>query len=478
MAQSPAPSRATVATEARASVRALFLSDIHLDPFADPAKVARLNAAPASEWPAILSAPDSPTRAKEFTALQEACQVRGVDTPWGLLRSSLAAIHDDAAQARFITLSGDLLAHSFDCKYKTLLPAATPADLLAFSEKTVRTVVSTLRAALPGVPLYVAMGNNDSGCGDYQLDATHDAFLGLVSKIIGEALPGDLPASERAAAVRDFSTGGNYNVPLAGVPHARLVVIDDIFLSGKYSTCAGKPGAAPAAAQLAWLAGQIATARQHGEQVWVMGHIPPGVDMYSTAHRLSNICAGGKPQMFLSSESLAGLLSQNADVVRLALFGHTHDDEMRLLTPEPGPTNAHAQTAYGVPLKIVASITPINGNRPTFTLATIDPATATLADYTVFMASNSTGIGSIWSKEYTYSTTYHEPAFDAASLATLISRFRSDPAAKSAASQAYLRDYYPGDISTMIQVVWPQYACSLDHDSAASFTACACAAGK
>jgi sphingomyelin phosphodiesterase acid-like 3 len=469
MAQSPAP----VAGDARASVRALFLSDIHLDPFADPGKVARLNAAPASEWPAILSAPATPTQAKEFAALQDACPTRGNDTTWVLWRSSLAAIHSDAARARFVTVSGDLLAHSFDCKYKALLPAATSADLLAFSEKTVRTVVSTLRAALPGVPLYVAMGNNDSGCGDYQLDATHDAFLGLVAKIVSEALP----EADRAAALRDFSAGGNYSVPLAGVPHTRLLVIDDLFFSAKYSTCSGKPDAAPAAAQLAWLAGQIAAARQHGDLVWVMGHIPPGVNLFATVRNLANVCAGTKPQMFLANESLAELLAQNADVVRLAIFGHTHDDEMRLLRRDSTAASAHG-SALGVPVKVVASITPINGNRPSFTLAAIDPATATLTDYTVFMASNTTGAATTWPSEYSYSTTYHEPAFDAASLARLIPTLQSDGAAKTLASQAYLRNYFPGDISTVIQVAWPQYACSLDHDSAATFTACACAAGK
>jgi sphingomyelin phosphodiesterase acid-like 3 len=475
-AQSPALGNAAVAANAR--VPALFLSDVHLDPFADPAKVARLNAAPTSEWPAILSAPDSPTRVQEFAALEEVCPTRGNDTPWVLWLSSLAAIHADAAHARFITLSGDLLAHSFDCKYKALVPGATPADYLAFTEKTVRTIVGTLRAALPGVPLNVAMGNNDSGCTDYALDAAHDAFLGLVAKIAGEALPADLSATERATAVRDFAAGGTYSVPLAGVPHTRLLVIDDIFFSGKYATCSGKPSTLPAAAQLAWLAGQIAAARQQGDLVWVMGHIPPGVDLYSTARRFTNVCAGGRPQMFLASESLAELLAQNADIVRLAIFGHTHADEMRLLTVESSLAKAGAQTSFGVPLKIVASITPINGNRPTFTLASVDPVTASMVDYTVVMASNRTGVGTTWAPEYTYSTTYHQPEFDSASLAKLIPELEGDPAAKTAASQAYLRNYFPGDISSVIQFAWPEYACSLEHDSARSFAACACAAGK
>jgi sphingomyelin phosphodiesterase acid-like 3 len=485
IAQSPAPSKAidtalstaqgkaAAATETRSTVPALFLSDIHLDPFADPAKAARLNAAPAAEWPAILAAPDSPTQAKEIAALQEACPTRGIDTPYVLWRSSLRAIHADASHARFITLSGDLLAHSFDCKFQTLLPAATPADYLAFTVKTVRTIVSTLRAALPGVPLYIAMGNNDSGCGDYQLDAAHDAFLALVAKVVAEALP----ATDRADVLTDFAAGGYYSVPLAAVPHTRLLVLDDLFFSAKYSTCSGQPNTAPASAQLAWLAEQISAARQHNERVWVMGHIPPGVNLYATARNSANLCAGARPQMFLASESLAKLLARNADVVRLALFGHTHADEMRLLTPDDGP-QALITAISGVPVKIVASISPVNGNRPTFTLAAIDPATATLADYTVFMASNLSGVAAKWAPEYTYSTTYHQRAFDAASLATLISALQADPAAKTAASQATLRNYFPGDISRAIQLAWPQYACSLEHDSAQSFAACACAAIK
>jgi sphingomyelin phosphodiesterase acid-like 3 len=191
--------------------------------------------------------------------------------------------------------------------------------------------------------------------------------------------------------------------------------------------------------------------------------------------------------MFLGSQALAEVLARNSDIVRLALFGHTHSDEMRLLSPAQASQNAPSATdgskamppvSGGVPLKIVASITPVNGNRPTFTLASIDASTATLVDYTVIMASNLTGIGTTWSPEYTYSTTYHEPQFDAASLRTLMDGFQADPSAKTAASQAYLRDYFPGDVSSIIKFAWPQYACSLDHDEAAGYSACVCSAAK
>jgi sphingomyelin phosphodiesterase acid-like 3 len=468
-----------------ATIPALFLSDIHLDPYSDPAKVPLLNAAPAENWAAIFATPDSITEAADSAALQHSCPVRGVDTNDHVWQSSLHAIHTNAARVQFVTISGDLLAHQFDCKYKTLLPAATHADYLAFTEKTVRYIVTSLQQALPATPIYVGMGNNDSGCTDYALDATHDDFLARIAPIVAQALPASLPQPDREAILRDFSTGGYYNVPLAKVPHTRLLVLDDLFLSTKYATCSGKPDPAPAAAQLAWLQAQLSAAREHNDKVWVLGHIPPGVNLYASARAVMSLCSGAKPQMFLGSEKLEEILAANADIIRLALFGHTHSDEMRLLTQEPAAAGAphlasemweddHG-TPTGVPLKIVASITPVNGNRPTFTVARINPTSAKLADYTVFIASNLTGVATTWSPEYTYSTTYHQPAFDGPALRKLIAGFQADPTAATPASDAYLRNYFPGDVSSIIKFAWPQYACSLNHDSAAAFSACACA---
>jgi sphingomyelin phosphodiesterase acid-like 3 len=210
-----------------------------------------------------------------------------------------------------------------------------------------------------------------------------------------------------------------------------------------------------------------------------MGHIPPGVDLVATARKLTNICAGGQLQMFLSSERLAEVIEGSSDTISLALFGHTHADEMRLLA-NSGATQPAGGAGPGVPLKSVASISPVNGNHSTFTIARVDPTTATLDDYTVFEASNFTGIATTWSAEYTYSTAYHQPAFNAAAVSTLVSGFQTDTSASSPASQAYLRNYFPGtpDLGLVLQAFWPQYACSLDHDSAADFTACACSTAK
>ena len=162
------------AAQARPSaptVQALFVSDIHFEPFWDPAKAERLKAAPVGDWSAILAEPETADREAKFEQLQQTCHARGVDTSYALYESSLRAMRAEAGGAKLVVLSGDLISHDFDCKFATLLPRAGPSDHREFVEKTIEFVMRNLRGALPGVPIYAALGNNDSDCGDYKLDA-------------------------------------------------------------------------------------------------------------------------------------------------------------------------------------------------------------------------------------------------------------------------------------------------------------------
>lgn len=472
----PAPARPAAAP---ITIPALLLSDIHFDPFLDPTKAVALNAAPDADWPRILAGPSGPALSPAQQAAFAACRSDkdpGTDTSYALWQSTLDELKKTATSSRFVVISGDILAHKFDCKYKALVAGATDAGYLDFTLRTVRYVIATLRSALPTEPIYTALGNNDSGCTDYALDAEHDAFLAGLAPFVAEAAA--LPEKDRAAVEHNFSALGAYNVPLAALPHTHILSFDDLYLSARYNTCSGVHDLAPSAAAIAWLKTQLDQARAAHERVWFVSHIPPGVDLYATARKLTNVCGGEKPTMFLGSDDLARTLAAYSDVVRLGIFAHTHADEFRLLAPEPNASGG-ADSA-GIPLKLVGSISPIHGNRPTFTVARIDPAAATLVDYTVMMASDPAQSPITWEREYTYSATYHQPAFDPASLTALVTDFLGDPGDKLPSSQAYIRNYYPAESdaaaenSAVISAAWQPYACSLDHLSAKSFAACAC----
>jgi len=453
------------------TVSALLISDIHFDPFHDPGKVKHLAAAPVSEWRRILLDAPSAGQQQAFDSLQGSCHARGVDTPFALLESSLQAMRAKAADAKLMTVSGDLIAHGFDCRFAKLMAGSTAAEYQAFVLKTIEFEMSELRTAFPGIPVYATLGNNDSGCGDYKLDANSD-FLGQVGKIIA----GDLLPAQQRAVVSEFGAGGNYSVMMTGpMRGTRLIALDDLFLSVKYRTCAGNADTTAPAAELAWLKGQLEQARKAGEKVWVLGHIPPGIDSYSTLVKLKNVCGGDQPVTFLAGDALPEMLAEYGDVVRLGIFAHTHMDELRLLAKEGSGALA---ASGGVAIKLVSSISPVDGNNPSFTLARIDPAAATLADYRVFAASNQTGMGTAWSEEYDFAQTFHESAFTAASVGRLIDEFKADSGATAPMSQAYLHNYFVGDRAAELSLFWPQYVCALGNYSVKGYAACNCAASK
>jgi sphingomyelin phosphodiesterase acid-like 3 len=447
-----------------AQVPVLMVSDIHFEPFWDPGKVAQLAAAPAKGWKAILAAPDAADRAQRFNDLENTCHARGVDSSYALYASSLAAMRADAAGAQFVTVSGDLIAHSFACKYKTLFPQGSAADYRGFVEKTIEFVIGSLRENLPGVPVYAALGNNDSDCGDYQLDA-NSAFLSAAGKVMAA----DLPEAERKRAEADFAAGGYFAARLP-IPNTRMLVLDDVFIARKYATCGGKPDAQAAAAQVAWLKQQLDEARSEKEKVWVMAHIPPGVDPYSTATKSGDICAGKAPQMFLSSEAMEETMAAYGDVIQLAIFAHTHMDEVRLFVDRKS-----AGLNKPVAVKLVPSISPIDGNEPAFTVASVNAGTATMTDYRVVAASNATGVDTTWSEEYDYAKNFGQPDFSARSVSALVDGFASDGAARSPMSQSYLSHYSAGGMARVLAPFWPMYVCALDHDSGEDYRACVCA---
>ena len=457
--------------EAR-SIPALMISDIHFDPFHDPAKLRQLVEAPTTEWTSILTAPSSLDQQQAFDSLQEKCHARGVDTPYALLHSSIQAMKSRQPNAAFMTVSGDLIAHAFPCRFKTLLPQSTPSDYQTFVLKTLSFIVTELQTAFPNMPIYMALGNNDSNCGDYQLDEDSD-FL----KQTGTLFAGMLPFPRRDDVIRQFPAGGYYSLEMAAPMHAtRLIALNDVFLSPKYTTCGSLPVARAGDDQIAWLKQQLEDARKLHQNVWVLGHIPPGVNVYSTVAKMKNICDKAKPDMFLSSDALTDTLVENADVIRLAIFAHTHMDEIRLLQPE----NSDGKTSDGhrIGMKMVPSISPVDGNDPSFTVAQINPSTAMLQDYEVVRASNQTGVGTTWSTEYDFAQTYHESEFSPTSVAKTIAEFKADPDSTQAVSEAYIRNFFVGDRSIELKPFWPQYVCGLANSSAKSFTECVCSAHK
>jgi sphingomyelin phosphodiesterase acid-like 3 len=457
------------AAQPAATVSAVMLSDLHLDPFHDPAKVPQLVKAPVEEWQAILASPDSPTQEADFAAVQSACKGKqAFDSPYALLASALKAAKSQAANARFVVVSGDLLVHNLDCRYRASmkLPKAAGDDQsvsTAFAEKTTVFVMKQVEQVFAGIPVYLALGNNDSRCNHNRLDV-HDVYLKATGQAAIDGLVG-VSEPERKLALTTYDSAGYYGVTMAApMRNTRLLVLDDIYMMSKFANCEGnETDQNGAQEQMAWLTKELDDARKRGQRVWVLGHVPPSVNPKGSLMN-PNLCTKGDLDAYLSSDALTNALAAHADVVRLAIFGHTHMDELHLV----GTKSAQ------VPMKVIPSVSPVDGNTPSVTVAEIDPASAALMDYTAYIASNTTGVRTVWTKEYSFGETYGESSFSAKALDDLIGRFRADTTGTSTESLAYQTHFYKGHTPIPLGPFWEGYVCSLDHATADGFKSCAC----
>ena len=397
--------------------------------------------------------------------ITEPCPSRGPDTNWALLQASLRAEHEKLAKPLFLTLSGDLMAHNFDCRFKTLAPKATAKEYSEFAAKTVAFVALQLKQTFPGVPLYIALGNNDSGCADYREDEG-SVFLQADAKTLAASVENAGAGKQIVSEAGDL---GDYTVLLPKpISPTRLIVFQDIFAARVFKTCGDdKATTALAEKQIGWLLAQLSKARDAHEHVWVMAHMPPGIDIYNTMKSKKDVCGGEQPTMFLSSNLLGRTIGDFGDIITLALFGHLHTNEMRLYSDRAGKP--------AVPGKLVPSISPVNGNNPAFVVAAVDTQTSGLKDYAVIAAKDATG--SAWSEEYRFSKVYGQSSYSAATLDAIMKAFAADATGVAPMSHSYQQNFFTGDTlihAAAMQLFWPQTVCSMTHSDVEGYRACAC----
>ena len=417
----------------------LSVSDIHFDPFADPSLVTKLEAADASQWEAILA-----------TSTQTAFSPYGKDINHALFVSAVAEMKQQIPSPAFVLVSGDFLAHKFQQTYQQYASDKSQAAYTAFVSKTIAYVSATLHAAFPNAPIYPVLGNNDSDCGDYAV-APDSTFLANVRDLWS-------PLVHSASLDRDFATGGYYHADVPSLENVRIVALNTNFFSVNYANPCGKPDADPGAAELAWLKGELQQARAAHKRVWMLFHIPPGIDVFDT-EEWGAACPNLKTQTFWKAsyqQQYLKITAAYAETIAGSFAGHTHQDEFRF--------------ANGGFIHINPSITPIFGNNPAFEVVDVTPRGA-IANYT---AHNLPNVTLPWSREYSFTDAYAKPGYNVKTLMQL----RSAIAADSTTRTTYFGYYSSGAPQATAEALaqWRAYWCGLRVMPAASFAPCVCGA--
>ncbi len=432
---------ATFAQIGPASGRVLLISDVHLDPLADPAIVKQLIAAPVPQWEAIFDS----SQQKSFSAY-------GSDTNYRLLVSTLAAT---AAQAPFdyVVFSGDALRHNFSRAFAAA--GGTSDQFPAFAAKTEAFVVQELQDRLK-VPVLAALGNNDSGCGDYQIPPDSPFLAATASQL--RVLAGSPEAKST------FELGGFFSIAHPTVANQDIIVLNTIFWSPSYKSCTPTSGD-PGEAEMEWLGWKLYTARLLHHGVTLVMHIPPGMDAYSSSH---GQCHAPVPfwQVKFATE-FSSLMSTYSDLVQMAFAGHIHMDDFRVVAPDQ-PSHDPAS----LPLRITPSVSPIFKNDPAFSVMTYSLTTASASDITTFFFALSSQMPS-WSKEYEFSGAYGVSSFSAVNLSTIAAAIRSGD---GSARTTFEHNYAVSTPSPIHGSNFAFYSCAQSYFTAASYSDCVCGA--
>lgn len=422
--------------------RFLLISDIHFDPFADGKLFGPLRDRPVEEWAEVLEASEP-----------AGINPRGTDSNYALLKSSLDDARRRDPSPDFILYPGDLMAHQWQARYDRLAPKSHTADpeaYRAFTAKAIRFLALEFRRRFPEAPILPTLGNEDSYCGDYRVEPG-GPFLAMFADAWAPLLGPD-----RGPFRATFSTGGYYTVPLPRTKKGRLIVLNSVFFSVNYDDACAAGARTPALDQLRWLDEILARAAADGEAVWLLLHVPPGVNAFNSAEAATE---GGPPAMFWQPE-LSGLflklVAKYPGAIRAVFAGHTHMDDYRVLRPEGGPAIA---------CKIAPAISPIFGNNPGYQAFNYDRDDMALRNFRAYFKADLTGE---WAFEYDFREAYGLEAFSAASIERLAGAIRAD----SEVGRRYVNYYGVSAPPEITPRTLDVYRCAITHVTAADFLTC------
>jgi sphingomyelin phosphodiesterase acid-like 3 len=418
-----------------ALARWILLSDIHFTPYADARLVDALVAAPASRWRDILRRGGAaPSR-------------YGEDTNFALLESALDEMHRVEPDPPVVVIAGDFLAHEFPETFAKLEPGQPPAAFDAFVDKTISFLALEANARFPHAHFVVTIGNNDGYCGDYR-STPNSAFFAHFAEAWG-------PLVDRGGAApgfpQTFSTGGYYAAQLPG--DGRIVSLNSVFWSLAYQNACGNAADDPGAAELRWLDG-VAAGRA-GRYRWVLAHIPPAMDAYDSMQT-------HVPVSFLrdlDTTELLDALTGPALRPSAIILGHTHHPSFPVFGTGAG----------AVPGIVLGSISPVQGNNPSFTTAEVDARNGTIRDLSAY-ALLLGGASPAWTKEYDFQRLYGVAALDAPSLLRVHDEVGANPLMRAAFAAYYTSFSLLGGIDP---ATWRWYWCADAQFAAAGYAACA-----
>jgi sphingomyelin phosphodiesterase acid-like 3 len=400
----------------------LIAADIHFNPMFDPSLVAQLDAAEAAQWENILNG----SKMRAFSQY-------GQDTNWWLLQSALDQMLKTLPHPALVMIAGDTLSHQFPQTYQSITHDGDREHYRKFVLKTMKFLALQLRKRYPDTKILITPGNNDEDCGNYSIEAG-GRFLHDTAEQVRDLAQGD---DQMRGAWEDL---GSFDVAHPTIPGLRIISLNTILFSEKYHAAKFSDGCATVASNgpdeaFNWLESRLSRAKAAHEKVWIMFHIPPGIDSYASIQKYQAVLKNAPEQASNRQQCLSGvvplwvpartaqfesLLKKYHGTVLAGFSGHIHVDDFRVI--EPSGSDATF-------VLITPAISPVYNQNPSFRTVTF-AKDGLLLDSSVYYLTNliyaSSATPGEWEQEYQFSKEWKLPRIDAAGLSSLYNKIQSD----------------------------------------------------
>lgn len=438
----------------------LVVSDIHFNPMLglNRQQFQKLEKLPAEAWP------------EYYRSLEQPLSAYGNDSNYALMTSALDAAKERLPKPAFVLYPGDFLAHDWQANYDRLASesiAENPVAYRAFTNKALAVIAAEFDRRFPQTPVLATLGNDDSYCGDYWIQPDGEflaAFADAWKPLLRDSV-------DENAFEQSFRSLGAYRAELPGLPADRVLVLNSVFWSASYccayhapvqDNCCDcvSPGAKPGRALMSWLKEELAHAREAKERVWLLMHVPPGIDSY-----MEEKASGKSSAAELWTEEFLTryltLVDEYRNVLHVSFTGHTHMDDYRIDRIDNEPILLH---------KVAPAVSPIFGNNPAFQVFQVDDQTSVISNWQVhYLDLARQKAPPAWQLEYDAQTAYGLERVTAGSVTLLFNQMRLDLSGKSA--QAY-RKFYQVSTTPLVEKNLPIYLCTVLNPTFESFSHC------
>ena len=393
----------------------ISISDIHFNPFYDPSIMEQLTKTDSEGWDKVFGK-------SVVTGLGD---YGNEETNYNLFLSTLKNMGNPGEKPDFIIFTGDILAHDFNARFRQFKPDSSKEELDRFILKTVKFVINGLSHVFPSAEIFFSLGNTDSYNGDYAI-APKGKFLRDTSNTIYEEF--FKKSENKEKFLKTYTEGGYYSKSVPGLQKARIISLNTVFFSVKYeNTSPSNMYYDPARKELEWLAKELKSAAGQNERVWLLLHIPVGINIYSTRHKflddsgkLTDVLPFWKPQYSRRFLVLTDVYSQ---IIKAMFAGHTHMDTFRVTK------SGNREVDPSCFIHVSPAISPQFGNNPGYEVFTYDKGDFTLTDYEVHylnLENSAIGVDSPWVLEYSFAEAYQVTSISSRSLNKLLVKFENN----------------------------------------------------